>query len=85
MLFANAIVFIILVLPKDLFTVVYTASYLNGHGIDPAIGLEVNSSLKLIQKCNSIVNIFIYAKLHTSFRERINETLSRISNGGDKC
>lgn len=82
MLFANAIVFILLVLPKDIFTVVYTISHLtSGHQMDAELSLDINSALKLIQKCNSIVNIFIYAKLHTSFKETLGNALSQISLG----
>ena len=79
MLFANAIVFIFLVLPKDIFTVVYTISYLTGHHMDRRSSIDINSALKLIQKCNSIVNIFIYARLHTSFKQTLENTYPRIS------
>ena len=79
MLLLNAIVFVVLVLPKDIFTVVYTISTLTGSPMESSSAIYINSGLKLIQKCNSIVNIFIYARLHASFKETMDDTIIRIS------
>ena len=76
MLLLNALVFTILVLPKDLFFIVYTLTNLNEEILDRDTGTTINSALKLLQQCNCIVNIFIYSRLHASFRSKIKRTFS---------
>ena len=70
MLMALALVFAVLVLPKDLYTTTYTLSFYAGKTIitDGVKAQDINTSLKLLQSFNSIANIFIYDKLHTSFK-----------------
>jgi len=79
MILALAVVFSMLVLPKDIFVIVYYISYLTGNPMNNSIGLEINSVLKLLQSLNSIVNIFIYAKLHTTFKESVSVTMEDLS------
>ena len=85
MILALAIVFAVLVLPKDIFYIVYLAKILNGDTFIPmAKVLEINSALKLLQSFNCIANVFIYAKLHGSFRKTLNDVLTTIVSGADE-
>eukprot|EP00111_Clytia_hemisphaerica_P002921 TCONS_00008286-protein len=77
MLFLNALVFTFLVLPKDLYFIVYTLSNFNKEILDRDTGTTINSALKLLQQCNCIVNIFIYSRLHASFRHKIKRTFTK--------
>lgn len=76
MLLTLALVFGILVLPKDIFTITHTMSY--ARGIKPIFhnyALNINSLLKLLQSFNSVANIFIYDKLHVSFKAALRSTI----------
>ena len=91
MLLTLALVFGILVLPKDIFTVMYTMAYASGTPIYTKYALDINSALKLLQSFNSIANIFIYDKLHVSFKVALRSTieskiqsLSAIGSAGGK-
>ena len=75
MLLTLALVFSILVLPKDIFTVIYTMSYASGKPISNKHALDINSALKLLQSFNSVANIFIYDKLHVSFKVALKSTI----------
>ena len=75
MLLTLALVFSILVLPKDIFTVIYTMSYASGKPISIKHALDINSALKLLQSFNSVANIFIYDKLHVSFKVALKSTI----------
>ena len=77
LLITLAATFTILVFPKDIFTITYTISWLQGDGIPKSSFLvNINSLLTLTQTSNSFVNIFIYAKIHKRFRKRLTKRMS---------
>ena len=59
------VVFILLVLPKDM---LYTITYFRN--LYESVGTEYKI-LEILQYSNSVVNVFIYARLHKTFREII--------------
>lgn len=71
-----SIIFAILVLPKDIFLVIYTVKRISGsHMMSYQYASVINSMLKVLQSFNSVVNVFIYAKLHRSFKQCLINTL----------
>ena len=65
------IVFAVLTIPVDLFQVVYYAVILSGISISPEcfnIIVSVNTILNIVQTANSVVNVFIYSRVHQTFR-----------------
>ncbi|XP_066920961.1 neuropeptide Y receptor type 1-like [Clytia hemisphaerica] len=85
MILALAIVFAVLVLPKDIYHIVYLARLLNkDHSISGEKAVDINSALKLLQSFNCVANVFIYARLHGSFRKSLNEVFTTIISSTDK-
>ena len=76
-----AVVFYILVLPRDIFHFIHNVCILIGKELDPDSSFKANSFLKILQCSNSVSNVFIYAQLHTKVRQRIRELRSNISEG----
>ena len=67
-----SIVFMSLVFPRDILHIIYTISWLSPPGIKQTKAvLNCNSYFKTLHMCNSIYNIFIYARLHTQFKRRL--------------
>lgn len=73
---AMAIFFIITVFPRELLHITYTISWMRCHEVKLANMKPVNSFLKLLQSCQCIGNVFIYAKLHVRFRRRVEKKVS---------
>ena len=69
MLIMMAFVFIILILPRDLFQLAFTFSWMGAIGIkyDKSL-IQLNTVLKILYISNSCVNVFIYSKMHSRFR-----------------
>lgn len=65
------IVFVVLVLPRDLLHIIFQISWLDGDGIKGNYITGLNDFLKVIQTTNSCANVFIYAKMHGRFRVQI--------------
>ena len=64
--------FMLLVFPRDLFHVIYLISQLHPPRIPYTVTvLHINSALKILHMANSVVNVFIYAKLHSHFRHTL--------------
>ena len=69
MLMIMAIVFLCLILPKDLFHLSFNFSWMNAPGITYDYKLiQVNTILKILYTANSCANVFIYSKMHSRFR-----------------
>ena len=67
-----AVMFMFLVFPHDLFHVIYMFSQLHPPRIPYTVTvLHINSALKILHMANSVVNVFIYAKLHSQFRHTL--------------
>ena len=65
LLVTMSVVFMILVFPRDILHIIYTASWLSPPGIKLTKAVQnLNSCFKILHMCNSICNIFIYARLH---------------------
>ena len=79
LLVAMATVFFCLVLPKEIFEVVYQFLSFNDNKISFHLSADLNAFLALLQICNCVSNIFIYARLHKRFRATYSESLRRIS------
>ena len=79
LLVAMATVFFCLVLPKEIFEVVYQFLSFNDNKISFHLSADLNAFLALLQTCNCVSNIFIYARLHKRFRATYSESLRRIS------
>ena len=72
MLITMAILFTLLVFPRDILHVSFMISWLSPPGIPYTKAfLDINSFLKILHMCNSICNPFIYARLHGNFRRRL--------------
>ena len=77
MLATIAIVFIILVFPRDILHVIYIISWLDHDGIPFTHLLKnINAACKILHMCNSICNVFIYAGLHRRFRRDVKRKVS---------
>jgi len=68
------VVFTMLCLPVDLFHIIYYALVQFGFGADLALYtntvlIPVNTTLNVLQISNSVVNVFIYSKMHVFFRK----------------
>ena len=75
------IIFICLVLPRDILHIIFSLSRLDGHGIPYTKAIvRLNDALKVIQTANSCANVFIYAKMHDRFRKTV---ISLKQNGHD--
>ena len=79
LLVAMATVFFCLVLPKEIFEVVYQFLSFNDNKTSFHFSADLNAFLALVQTCNCVSNIFIYARLHKRFRATYSESLRRIS------
>lgn len=72
------LVFLILLLPRDIFHILFSLSWLGGKGIPYTDEIEtLNEFLKLFQTANCCANIFVYAKLHDRFRSRFLEVIQQ--------
>ena len=72
MLIIMALVFIFLIYPRDILHIAFNISWQFPPGIPYTKAfLDVNSFLKVLHMCNSICNVFIYARLHGKFRRRV--------------
>lgn len=68
MLLIMAVVFLTLILPKDLFQLSFTFSWMTGDGIKYNYELiQLNTVLKILYVANSSANVFIYSKMHSRF------------------
>jgi len=77
MLATIAIVFILLVFPRDILHVIYIISWLDHDGIPFTHLLKnINAVCKILHMCNSICNVFIYAGLHRRFRRDVKRKVS---------
>lgn len=66
------IVFITLVLPRDLLHISLQVSWWDGDGFPVTSQLKsINAFLKVFQTANCCANVFIYAKMHARFRDKI--------------
>ena len=72
--------FIVLVFPRDFFHIVFQASWI----LHPLDGLQsttlllgFNSLLKFIQSLNSVINVFIYAKINRKFCRTVRKSIRR--------
>ena len=79
MLTVMATIFMFLVFPRDVLHIVYFTSWLTPPGLpfNKTI-LDVNSALKVLHMTNSVVNVFIYSRLHGKFRKRLRRKVSRM-------
>ena len=77
MLATIAVVFIILVFPRDVLHIIYIISWLDNDGI-PFTHLlrNINATFKILHMCNSICNVFVYAGLHRRFRRDVKRKVS---------
>ena len=77
MLATIAIVFTILVFPRDILHIIYIISWLDNDGI-PFTHLlrNINATFKILHMFNSICNVFIYAGLHRRFRRDVKRKVS---------
>uniref|UniRef100_A0A7M5V3W1 G-protein coupled receptors family 1 profile domain-containing protein n=2 Tax=Clytia hemisphaerica TaxID=252671 RepID=A0A7M5V3W1_9CNID len=77
MLTTIAVVFILLVFPRDILHVIYIISWLDMDGI-PFTHLlrNINATFKILHMCNSVCNVFIYAGLHRRFRRDVKRKVS---------
>ena len=87
MLIIMALVFILLIYPRDILHIAFNISWQFPPGIPYTKAfLDVNSFLKVLHMCNSICNVFIYARLHGKFRRRVFQMLRQLlgiqSNSG---
>lgn len=72
MLITMAVVFIILVFPRDILHTAYAISWLSPPGIPyTKFVRDINAILKILHMCNSVCNVFIYAGLHGRFRREL--------------
>ena len=79
MLVTMAIVFIILVFPRELLHISYMISNISGNGIPYTKTVrDINTALKVLHMCNSICNVFIYAGLHDRFRKQLYQLLKKL-------
>jgi 7 transmembrane receptor (rhodopsin family). len=79
MLVTLAVVFILLVFPREILHIVYMMSWKFGTGIPHTETiLNVNAFLKVLHMCNSVVNVFIYAGLQGRFRHKVFSCLFRV-------
>ena len=66
------IMFICLVLPRDLLHIIFSLSWVDGNGIPYSKAMvRWNDALKVIQTANCCANVFIYAKMHGRFRKTV--------------
>ena len=77
MLATIAVVFIILVFPRDILHIIYIISWMDNDGI-PFTHLlrNINATFKILHMFNSICNVFIYAGLHRRFRRDVKRKVS---------
>lgn len=77
------VVFTILVLPKDLFVIVYNLSS-DELGINHLTAAKINEWLKVPQSMNSVCNVFIYARLHYHFRRKVKNRIEWIKKSFER-
>ena len=78
------LVFLMLVLPRDILHIVYNVSWLDNDGIPFSSEIiNLNEFLKVFQTANCCANIFIYSKLHDRFRCHILEVVNNSINCND--
>ena len=69
LLLTMAVIFLVLVLPRDLLQLSYTFSWMGRLGIKYDYSLvQLNTVLKILYTSNSCANVFIYSKMHSKFR-----------------
>ena len=79
MLIIMALVFIFLIYPRDILHIAFNISWQFPPGIPYTKAfLDVNSFLKVLHMCNSVCNVFIYARLHGKFRRRVFQILKQL-------
>lgn len=79
MLVVLAVVFILLVFPREILHIIYMMSWKFGSGIPHTETIRnVNAFLKVLHMCNSVVNVFIYAGLQQRFRHKILSCFFRV-------
>eukprot|EP00111_Clytia_hemisphaerica_P001873 TCONS_00005262-protein len=72
MLIILALVFIILVFPREILHLAYMISWKVGEGIPHSqTTRNLNAFFKILHMCNSIANVFIYAGLLGRFRQQL--------------
>jgi len=72
MLTFMAVIFILLVFPRDILHLIFMITWMNPPGVSYTKAfLDLNSLLKVLHMCNSICNVFIYARLHGRFRKNL--------------
>ncbi|XP_047129762.1 formyl peptide receptor 2 [Hydra vulgaris] len=72
-----ASVFILSVVPRDIYVLYYTISWLPGDGgIYGESVINVNHWLRLLQTSNGIYNVFIYGKMHDYFWKSLQRMLN---------
>ena len=72
------VLFIIMVFPRDILHVTYFISWFSPPGIGLGGIKALNTTLKILHMANSVVNVFVYSKLHGKFRKRMKRKCSRI-------
>lgn len=66
------IVFTVLVYPRDILHIVFLIISLSPYDMAPSKAiLDLNTVLKILRAVNSIINVFIYARLHGKFRKSL--------------
>lgn len=82
MLIILAVVFIILVYPRDILHLTYMFTIIAPPGIPYSKDIiDINDTLKLLHMSNSICNVFIYAGLHKHFRQKIIHMIKHLIYG----
>ncbi|XP_057302055.1 prolactin-releasing peptide receptor-like [Hydractinia symbiolongicarpus] len=82
MLVTMAIVFAITVIPRDIFHLTFTISWMDSDGLPyTSTTHDINSILKLLQVSNSIYNVFIYGKMHDHFLHNLRVVICRVKGG----
>ena len=72
MLLVIATVFLTLILPRDIFQLAFTFSWMSAQGITYNNALRnLNAVVKIMSTSNSCANIFIYSKMHKNFRTSV--------------
>ena len=76
---AMAVIFFCLVLPKDVFDVVYQFISIDTDVRKLHTLSDIQLFLALLQTANCVCNVFIYARLHKRFKTTCRKSMKRIS------
>ena len=79
LLTAMAVIFLLLVLPKEVFDVVYQFLSIDTDVRKLHILSDIQMFLALLQTVNCVCNVFIYARLHKRFKTTCRKSMERIS------